>query len=152
LNNVVDFPVKSGVFVKPIVEDEIDAYIEKVIPLIKPAIDKNERNVSMEDVVEDILDTRSLMWAVYIGDTLSAAFTTSVLRHPRRSTLFIEFMGGVDMAVWMKTALKVLKKLAVDGGLDGIEADGRVGFSKIAQENGFREMYRHFEMEIKKSG
>ncbi len=96
MNNVVDFPVKSGVFVKPIVEDEIDAYIEKVIPLIKPAIDKNERNVSMEDVVEDILDTRSLMWAVYIGDTLSAAFTTSVLRHPRRSTLFIEFMGGTE--------------------------------------------------------
>ncbi len=152
MNNVVEFPLKSGVFVKPIVEDEIDAYIEKIIPMIKPAVDKNERNVSIDNVVEDILDTRSLMWAVYIEDTLSAAFTTSVVLHPQRKTLFIEFMGGVNMTVWMKTALEVLKKLAKDGGLDGIEADGRVGFSKIAKDNGFREMYRHFEMEIKKSG
>lgn len=148
MNNVVEFTSKSKVFVRPILEEEIESYLPKIIPIIKPAIDKNNRNILIEDVVEDILATRSLMWAVNIGDTLSAAFTTSVIKHPQRNTLFIEFMGGAEMAVWMKAALKVLKEIAREGGLCAIEADGRIGFSKMAEKNGFKETYRHFEMEI----
>tara|TARA_B100000963_G_C22456660_1_gene593692 strand:- start:334 stop:783 length:450 start_codon:yes stop_codon:yes gene_type:complete len=148
LNNVVKFSSKSSVFVRPILEDEIEEFLPKIISIIKPAIDKSQRNVSMDDVKEDIMTTRSLMWAVYIGDTLSAAFTTSIAEHPQRRTLFIEFMGGVAMAVWMRAALRVLKELAKKSKLDGIEAHGRIGFSKMAKEHGFKEMHRHFEMEI----
>lgn len=148
MNNVVKFSSKSSVFVRPILEDEIEEFLPKIIPIIKPAIDKSQRNVSMDDVIEDIMTTRSLMWAVYIGDTLSAAFTTSIAEHPQRKTLFIEFMGGVAMAAWMRAALRVLKELARKSKLDGIEAHGRIGFSKMAKEHGFKEMHRHFEMEI----
>jgi hypothetical protein len=102
----------------------------------------------MDDVIEDIMNARSLMWAVYIGDTLSAAFTTSIAEYPQRRTLFIEYMGGIAMAAWMKAALKVLTELAKKSKLDGIEAHGRIGFSKMAKEHGFKEMYRHFEMEL----
>ena len=148
MNNVVKFSSKSSVFVKPILEDEIEEFLPKIISIIKPAIDKSQRNVSMDDVIEDIMTTRSLMWAIYIGDTLSAAFTTSIAEHPQRRTLFIEFMGGAAMAVWMRAALRVLKELATKSKLDGIEAHGRIGFSKIAKDHGFKEMHRHFEMEI----
>lgn len=148
MDNVVKFSSKSSVFVRPILEDEIEKFLPKIIPIIKPAIDKSQRNVSMDDVIEDIMTTRSLMWAVYIGDTLSAAFTTSIAEHPQRRTLFIEFMGGVAMAAWMRAALRVLKELAKKSKLDGIEAHGRIGFSKMAKEHGFKEMHRHFEMEI----
>ena len=148
MNNVVKFSSKLSVFVRPILEDEIEEFLPKIIYIIKPAIDKSQRNVSMDDVKEDIMTTRSLMWAVYIGDTLSAAFTTSIAEHPQRRTLFIEFMGGVAMAVWMRAALRVLKELAKKSKLDGIEAHGRIGFSKMAKEHGFKEMHRHFEMEI----
>lgn len=148
MNNVVKFSSKSSVFVRPILEDEIEEFLPKIISILKPAIDKSQRNVSMDDVIEDIMTTRSLMWAVYIGDTLSAAFTTSIAEHPQRRTLFIEFMGGVAMAAWMRAALRVLKELAKKSKLDGIEAHGRIGFSKMAKEHGFKEMHRHFEMEI----
>ena len=148
MNNVVKFSSKSNVFVRPIIEDEIEEFLPKIISIIKPAIDKSQRNVSIDDVIEDIMTTRSLMWAVYIGDTLSAAFTTSIAEHPQRRTLFIEFMGGVAMAAWMRAALSVLKELAKKSKLDGIEAHGRIGFSKMAKEHGFKEVYRHFEMEL----
>ncbi len=148
MNNVVKFSSKSNVFVRPIIEDEIEEFLPKIISIIKPAIDKSQRNVSIDDVIEDIMTTRSLMWAVYIGDTLSAAFTTSIAEHPQRRTLFIEFMGGVAMAAWMRAALRVLKELAKKSKLDGIEAHGRIGFSKMAKEHGFKEVYRHFEMEL----
>ena len=41
-----------------------------------------------------------------------------------------------------------LKKVAKEGNLAAIEADGRIGFSKFAKANGFKETYRHFEMEF----
>ena len=104
--------------------------------------------MSMEDVVADMLEGRSLIWGVYMKDTLIAAFTTSVIKHPKRNTLFIEFMGGADMKIWMNAALNAMKKVAKDGNLAAIEADGRIGFSKFAKANGFRETYRHFEMEF----
>ena len=41
-----------------------------------------------------------------------------------------------------------IEELAKKSKLDGIEAHGRIGFSKMAKEHGFKEMHRHFEMEI----
>ena len=148
MNNVVEFPEKQATIkIVPLV-DNVQLAIEKVLPLLQRSIEANGRNMSMEDVVADMLEGRSLIWGVYMKDTLIAAFTTSVVKHPQRNTLFIEFMGGADMKIWMNAALKAMKKVAKDGNLAAIEADGRIGFSKFAKANGFKETYRHFEMEF----
>jgi len=147
MDNVVNFERKPTIRIEPIVED-VQAGVEKVLSLLEPSIRKNERNSSMEDVVGDILEGRSLIWAVYMQDTLIAAFTTCVMRHPQRHTLYIEYMGGADMSVWMNAAINVLKEVAIKGELSAIEADGRIGFSRYAKDNGFSEKYRHFEMEL----
>lgn len=148
MNNVVEFPEKQATIkIVPLV-DNVQLAIEKVLPLLQRSIEANGRNMSMEDVVADMLEGRSLIWGVYMKDTLIAAFTTSVVKHPQRNTLFIEFMGGADMKIWMNAALNAMKKVAKDGNLDAIEADGRIGFSKFAKANGFKETYRHFEMEF----
>lgn len=102
----------------------------------------------MEDVVSDLLGGGSLLWTVHLQDTLIAAFTTCVMKHPQRHTLFIEYMGGADMKIWMNAALNMLKEVAKQGELSGIEADGRLGFAKFAKQNGFVEKYRHYEMEF----
>jgi hypothetical protein len=146
-DNVVNFERKPTIRIEPIVED-VQAGVEKTLSLLEPSIRKNERNSSMEDVVGDILEGRSLVWAVYMQDTLIAAFTTCVMRHPQRHTLYIEYMGGADMKVWMNAAINVLKEVATKGELSAIEADGRIGFARYAQENGFLETYRHYEMEL----
>lgn len=145
--NVVKFEQRQVVRVDPISEN-VDEALEKSLFLLMPSIEAYSRNVDVEDIVDDLIAGRSLLWHVYLEDTLVAAFTTSVVQHPRRKTLFIEFMGGVDMKVWMKAALLVLKDVCIAMGLSGIEADGRIGFSRFAKENGFVEAYRHFEMEI----
>jgi len=147
MDNVVNFERKPTIRIEPIVED-VQAGVEKTLSLLEPSIRKNQRNSSMEDVVGDILEGRSLIWAVYMQDTLIAAFTTCVMRHPQRHTLYIEYMGGADMSVWMNAAINVLKEVAIKGELSAIEADGRIGFSRYAKDNGFSEKYRHFEMEL----
>jgi len=127
---------------------DVEIALEKSLRLLKPSIDAYSRNVTVENVVEDLLDQSSLLWHVYIEDTLAAAFTTTVATHPQRQTLFIEFMGGVDMRVWMKAALNTLREVCKRGNLAAIEADGRFGFGRFAADNGFVETHRHFEMEI----
>jgi hypothetical protein len=146
-DNVVDFVKRPTIRIEPIVED-VQEGVVKVLPLLAASIRKNERNSSMEDVVSDLLEGRSLAWAVYMQDTLIAAFTTCVMRHPQRHTLYIEYMGGADMSIWMNAAINVLKDLAQKSELSAIEADGRIGFSRYAKDNGFSEKYRHFEMEL----
>jgi hypothetical protein len=146
-DNVVKFEQRQTVRIEPISENVGEA-LEKSLKMLLPSIEAYSRNASLEDVVEDLLEQRSLLWHVYIEDTLAAAFTTCVMRHPQRQTLFIEFMGGVDMRAWMKVALSVLTDVCKKAELSAIEADGRTGFSRYAETNGFVETYRHFEMEI----
>lgn len=146
-DNVVDFVKRPTIRIEPIVED-VQEGVVKVLPLLAASIRKNERNSSMEDVVSDLLEGRSLAWAVYMQDTLIAAFTTCVMRHPQRHTLYIEYMGGADMTIWMNAAINVLKDLAHQSELSAIEADGRIGFARYAKDNGFSEKYRHYEMEL----
>lgn len=128
--------------------ENVEAMLGKALPLLKASILRNHRNVSLEDVCEDIIGGSSLLWAVYMDDTLIAAFTTCVMRHQKRKTLYIEYLGGVDMKIWIHAALNVLKDVATRAGLAAIEADGRIGFARHAKNFGFEETYRHFEMEI----
>lgn len=146
-DNVVNFQQRPKIRIVPEVEDVQDGVV-RALPLLEASIRKNERNTSMEDVVSDLLEGRSLLWTVYLQDTLIAAFTTCVMKHPQRHTLFIEFMGGADMSVWMDYALEALKDVAKKSDLKAIEADGRIGFARYAKDNGFKEMYRHYEMEL----
>jgi hypothetical protein len=146
-DNVVDFVKRPTIRIEPIVED-VQEGVVKVLPLLAASIRKHERNSSMGDVVSDLLEGRSLAWAVYMQDTLIAAFTTCVMKHPQRHTLYIEYMGGADMTIWMNAAINVLKDLAQKSELSAIEADGRIGFARYAKDNGFSEKYRHYEMEL----
>lgn len=146
-NNVVQFDRKANVRIVPLVDDA-EVAIKIALPFLQKSIENDARNVSLEDFVNDVHEGSSMIWAVYIEETLVAAFSTSVAQHPQRLTLHIEYMGGVKMKVWMKAALNALSIVAKKAGLSAIEADGRIGFSRFACDNGFVETHRHFEMEL----
>ncbi len=130
----------------PVVND-LDTYLEPALEMLGPSVART-KSTSIEDVRSDIEERHCILWTVKVEDTLMAAFTTCVLHHPRRQTLLIEHMGGVDMKKWMRPALNVLKAVAKNGNLDAIEAEGRGGFARYAKSNGFEETHRHFEMEV----
>ena len=147
-DNVVKFNRTPRVTVLPVLEADFDEYLPKGMALIEKAVMRQSNDVSMDDIEDDIRGGGAVMWVVHVEDTLTAAITTSVVRHPQRDTLKIEFMGGTRMSQWVDKALEVLTDLARKANLGAIEADGRKGFEKHAGGLSFREVYTHYVMEL----
>ena len=147
-DNVVHLHSKPRVVILPVLEDDFDTYLGAGMKLIAPAIARQSNDVSMQDVEDDIRGGGAVMWLVHVEDTLVAAVTTCVVKHPQRNTLKIEFMGGTQMKKWMNEAIDTFADLARRADLGAVEADGRVGFDKYVDASPFREVYRHYVMEL----
>lgn len=149
LDNVVRLHTKPKVNILPVLSQDFDKHVSEGMELLAPAILRQSHNVTMQDVEDDIRSGGSVMWLIHLEDKLVAAMTTVVVKHPQRKNLKIEFIGGKRMRQWMNEAIDLMKKLALDAGLDAVEADGRKGFEKYAGALQFRPVYTHYEMEIR---
>ena len=149
LDNVVRLDAKPKVTILPVLSQDFDKYVSKGMELLSPAILRQSYNVTMQDVEDDIRGGGSVMWLISLEDKLVAAMRTVVVKHPQRKNLKIEFIGGKRMRQWMDDALDLMKRLALDAGLDAIEADGRKGFEKYVDASLFRSVYTHYEMELR---
>jgi len=149
LDNVVRLDTKPKVSILPVLAEDFDDYISEGMELLAPAILRQSHNVTMQDVEDDIRGGGCVMWLISLEDKLVAAMTTVVVKHPQRKNLKIEFIGGKRMRQWMNEAIDLMKKLALDAGLDAVEADGRKGFEKYVDASPFQAMYTHYEMELR---
>ena len=146
-NNVVRLQQPSRVFITPVTPEDVDLIVPRIRKMLGKAVERQSRNLGINDVISDLYSGRSALWLVYIGDTLVAMVTTSIVRHPRRSTLFIEFVGGSRMKEWMDDMIDMLKDVAKRAGLAAIETDGRKGFERLHPDS-FRIVHSHYEMEL----
>jgi len=147
-DNVVHLYPKPRVSVLPLLREDFDRFLDMGLEMIAPAVERQSNNVTLKDIEDDIRDEGSVMWLVRLEDTLVAAITTVVVKHPQRNNLKIEFMGGTKMSEWMNEAIDVLSGLAKKAELGALEADGRIGFDKYVDASPFREIYRHYVMEL----
>lgn len=147
-DNVVHLHSRPRVTILPVLEDDFDTLLGAGMELIAPAVARQSNDVTLQDVEDDIRGGGAVMWLVHVEDTLEAAITTCVVKHPQRNTLKIEFMGGKRMKQWMGEAIDVFADLARRAELGAVEADGRLGFDKYVDASPFREVYRHYVMEL----
>lgn len=132
----------------PVRPEHIEAVWEEAAPLIRLAQKRIERNAGMADIYEDLTTGKTMLWTVRIEDKLRAVFVTEVAKHPRRSAWRILLIGGSGMSEWIDQGIETMKRAARIAGCSAIEADGRLGWAKIAPRVGFREVSRLYEMEI----
>lgn len=132
----------------PVLPEQVEEYIDAGMDLLRPAIKRQEMNVTEDVIAKEIREGQSLLWLVYLGDTLTAAITTAVITHPRRSVLKIEFLGGTRMNEWVGVAADFLADMARKAGLPALEADGRKGFEKIASGLRFKPITTNYVMEL----
>ena len=109
---------------------------------------ERQSNVAADHIIQDLHDSMSLLWMVYVDGTPMASVVTCILHHPLRRNMKIEWMGGEKMHLWGNEVFAILTKVAKEAKMDAIEADGRKGFAKYAEAASFYETRRHYEMEL----
>ena len=132
----------------PIRPEQIDAVWSAAAPLIRLAQKRIARNIGMADIYEDLTHGNMCLWLVRQEDTLKAVILTEIAQHPRRRVLRILMIGGSGMSGWLQQGIDAMAKAAKLAGCSAIEADGRLGWSRIVPALGFREVSRAYEMEI----
>lgn len=147
-DNVVSLDKSNRVTVVPVARSELPRVIMAAEGFLEPAVDRVLNDVRMEDVWENVWTGRNMLWLVYMDDGLKAALTTSVVEHPRRKNLKVEFMGGKDMHLWMDAVADTLADVARHAELDAVEADGRKGFEKFVSGSRFEPTHTRYVMEL----
>lgn len=147
-DNVVSLDKPNRVTVVPVARSELSRVIMAAEGLLEPAVDRVSNDVRMQDIWENVWAGRNMLWLVYMDDGLKAALTTSIVEHPRRKNLKVEFMGGKDMHLWMDAVTDTLADVARHAELDAVEADGRKGFEKFVSGSRFEPTHTRYVMEL----
>jgi hypothetical protein len=126
----------------------IDDHWPAILELLAPAIEREARNIGPEHVYDDIAAGNSLAWVVEVEDKLVGSFVTSLVQHPRRRTLRIDYLAGSELSEWWAEALSAVEISAKQCEAQAIEANGRDGWTQYARRVGFERRWSHFELEI----
>lgn len=128
--------------------ENIDDVWDAVAPLLQRSQRRISRIVGMEDMKDELRAGSAQLWSVIVGDKLKAVIMTEVQKHPRSLTLKILHVAGYDVPEWGGAALKMMERFGRDMKCSAVSADGRLGWSKYAKRNGWKEAARLYEMEL----
>ena len=118
----------------------------KIAHYVKLSTDYSYGRFEPEDVLDLILDGKYLLWIAYEGSVIKGIVVTTIVTYPRKKYLYLMFCGGEDGFDWKDEMLRVMKCWAYDNQCDGIEANGRLGWSKIFKADGYKPLWQLFEL------
>lgn len=104
------------------------------------------------DVLDGLLNGVYTLWIAFDDESIRGVVVTSFVVYPRRKLLHLTFCGGNEGMTWKDPMLKMLQHWAYDNGCDGIEANGRLGWSGIFRGDGYKPLWQIFELPAGESG
>jgi len=140
--------LSQRLLIVPVRADQIGAVWHEAAPLIRLAQKRIERNTGMANIFESLISGQNMLWLVRTEDKLQAVIVTEIAQHPRRRVWRVLMIGGSGMSEWLDDSIDAMKRAARIEECSAIEADGRLGWAKIAPKVGFKEISRAYEMEI----
>lgn len=128
--------------------DQLDEMWRIAEPMLRRVERQNGRRMGVDDIHRRLKSNAETLWFIYVNDDIVAAMTTSLRFYERQKRLMIENVAGCQMDEWGSDVIAELKRICVAGGLDGIEAHGRLGWKKYHAAHGFRVRDVIYEMEF----
>ncbi len=122
---------------------------EAAAKFLDPAASKSRGRHDIESIREEVERGVQLLWVMFLGDDeMVGAFTTSVLRYPRKSVVSISFMGGDSILQYKSSVIDDVSEYALEMNCSGIEAIGRKGWIKALGPLGFEEAFMVLEKDL----
>lgn len=105
---------------------------DHVYAILHKAIARND-GFEPTDVKNMLQSGHLTLWVAIIDGKLRGALVTQRIFYPRKSTLFLLFMGGTGMREWVGPLEGEIMKYARELGVNDLESLARRGFSSIFQ-------------------
>lgn len=116
----------------------IDEVWDRAKPLIEPALDHAEGEMTIEDVKKKL--STGKMGLLVIND-FEAVCTIEFVEYSRISALRVVTLAGHNMELWLDELLQYIEKWAESYKLGRIEHLGRKGWVKVLEKYGYVASY-----------
>lgn len=121
----------------------------KVAPMLKRATDMSEGRYELEDLEYKLLSGEFHLWVVMEPDlNIIAAITSTFTIYPQCKALAGQFLGGDRLGEWQDMFIDTFKSWGIENQCQIIEFTGRAGWKRALEPNGFREVFRTYQMEL----
>lgn len=101
-----------------------------------------------EDILESVIDGNHHLWIAHEGQDIFGAVVTHIAEYPRMRCLTMDFVGGERVDDAKDKMLATLRNWAKDNDCEVIESSGRVGWSKVFRDDGYRMLWQTYELPV----
>lgn len=121
--------------------EDVDILWPKVKGYLQSAVDKNQDEFTLTDVLEGLRANEMRLWIAYNAEgELLASAVCELLVYPNHKICFIKLLGGHDFSLWSYT-IAAIEDWALENGADRVTAYTRKGFGKLMKAYDYEEIY-----------
>ncbi len=134
--------------VSVVLSEHIELVWPKIEAYIKGAADYTYNRFTADDIKKDLSNRPQQLWIAYDEEKIYGAVVTEIIVYPRMTTLMMHFTGGEKLPRWKQPMLKLLQRFAKDHGCSVIESYGRPGWEKVFRNDGYKEVFKFYELPV----
>ena len=105
-----------------------------------------------EDILDSLIQYDQQLWLAFEGEDIKGITVTRFIQYPRIKCLDMVFCAGDEGMEWKVLMLKTLQHWAFDNQCDRIESSGRIGWSKIFKNDGYKALWQVYELPVADTG
>lgn len=138
----------TGYKVTMVPQEHLEQLWPRIEHFMQRAADYTYGRYTVDDILKTVTDYGHTLWVAFNDKGFSGAVVTDFTDYPRKRYLDMVFVGGDDGLEWKDEMLVMLRRWAADNGCVGIESSGRLGWSKIFKDDGYKPLWQTYELPI----
>jgi len=123
-----------------------------VEPFMEEAAKYTHGRYEVGDILDAITDYDHDLWVAFDEGSAKGMVITCFKQYPRIKCLDMVFCSGIDGMYWKDPMLKMLQHWAYDNACDRIESSGRLGWSRLFKNDGYKMLWQTYELPIASTG
>ncbi len=140
----------SELLISLVPHTEIIRVWDNVSSMLKMATDRSQGRYRLKDLKEKLMSGEFQLWVVFEpGFKVVAAITSTFTVYPQCKALHGQFLGGERLDEWKDRFCDIFDRWGRDNGCQIAEFSGRAGWAKPLAANGYREVFRVYQRDLK---
>ena len=145
-----DEPLGTELTVSLVPPFEVERIWDQVSRMLKLATDMSQGRYRLQDLKDKLMKGEFQLWIIFDPTfKIVAAITSTFTEYPQKKAAHGQFLGGERLIEWKQKFCDVFDSWARDNGCGLIEFSGRPGWGRELSEQGFREVFRTYQKDLR---